>query len=121
MIFLGPCKGAYFTLWLWAAHTRQIRAKCSLPWDKVGTTSLTKLEELEKKKEEKIKQRDAKAQSLVDLRKKFDLCKDVCFVQKMNVPWKITSNVQCALQFRNQPAQKKPVGWKMGLDLKWFG
>ena len=41
-----------------------------------GCDILTKLEELEKKKEEKIKQRDAKAQSLVDLRKKFDLCKD---------------------------------------------
>ena len=51
-----------------------------------GCDILTKLEELEKKKEEKIKQRDAKAQSLVDLRKKFYLCKDVCFVQKMNVP-----------------------------------
>ena len=109
MIFLGPCKGAYFTLWLWAAHTRQIRAKCPLPWDKVGTTSLTKLEELEKKKEEKIKQRDAKAQSLVDLRKKFDLCKDVCVCKENECPMKYDKQCPVCFAVQKSACSKKPV------------
>ena len=39
---------------------------------------LKKLEELEITKEEKIKKKYAKAQSLFNLRKKFEECKDVC-------------------------------------------
>ena len=43
-----------------------------------GCDILKKLEELERNKEEKIRQQDEKAQALVDLRKKFEKCKDVC-------------------------------------------
>ena len=43
-----------------------------------GCDILKKLEELEITKEEKIKKKYAKAQSLFNLRKKFEECKDVC-------------------------------------------
>ena len=65
-----------------------------------GCDILTKLEELEKKKEEKIKQRDAKAQSLVDLRKKFDLCKDICVCTENECPMK--DYKQCPVCFAVQ-------------------
>ena len=62
-----------------------------------GCDILTKLEDLEKKIEEKIKKRDAKAQSLVDVRKKFDLCKDVCVCTENECPMK--DDKQCTVCF----------------------
>ena len=43
-----------------------------------GCDILKRLEELEITKEEKIEKKYAKAQSLINLRKKFEECKDVC-------------------------------------------
>ena len=70
---------------------------------------LTKLGDLEKKIEEKIKKRDAKAQSLVDVRKKFDLCKDVCVCTENECPMK--DDKQCPVCFAVQKSacSKKPV------------